>query len=177
MLVRQMPQTPIGLDNQDPLPWVFPENISMFDYLFPPYIVSPVAHEVLQGKITVIWEPAFDIQGHPVTYTALYSPNLGITWILIATDIESTSLTWDASSLPSGSNYQLKIVATCSGGKTAFTVSSEPFYIKKVITTLTTTFETTSQSKTPIPAISFSFFLLHAIFLVILKRRLDRKEK
>ena len=95
-----------------------------------PTIIIPNGGETLQGTVTLKWEESFDSFDHIITYTVYYSSDIGATWILLTSNISSTSYGWDTSTVSNGLSYLIKVVATCSEGKTGEDISDNMFAIQ-----------------------------------------------
>jgi len=59
---------------------------------------------------TITWE-AFDLDGDMLTYTVAYSQDGGENWVPLALDISGNSYNWNTKSLPTGTNYMVKVMA------------------------------------------------------------------
>ncbi len=90
-------------------------------------ITSPNGGETWQGHGTATWT-ASDLDGDPLTYTVLYSPDGGSIWYPISSGITSTSLDVDATSLPGSTNAIIKVIVT-DGINTGEDVSDAPFIV------------------------------------------------
>lgn len=122
-------------NNTDPYP-----RTSLSHQLTVPMIISPRGGEVLSGLVTIQWTPARDSWGFQTTYSLYYSSDSGISWNLIATDIASISYAWDTTTVPDGSNYKIKVVATGFNSLTAEDSSAVTFTIHNTPTPPTITF-------------------------------------
>ncbi|WBW96627.1 Ig-like domain-containing protein [Oceanirhabdus sp. W0125-5] len=90
-------------------------------------LISPNGGEVICNQTNITWT-ASDPDGDPLTYTLSYSSNGGISYTEIVSGISTTSYTWITSTLPSGSNYLVKVVAS-DGELTGQDISDGPFTI------------------------------------------------
>jgi parallel beta-helix repeat protein len=97
--------------NQDQFSLVSSPSIH---YLLLPIISTPIGGELLSDDVVIYWNTAVDTWGHNVNYNVYYSPDEGTTWIPLATSITSTSYTWDTTIVTSGTDYMLKVNATCT---------------------------------------------------------------
>jgi len=94
-------------------------NISVRTYTFTkvnavpsePVILKPAAGETAVGTISIQWSEATDPDGDPLTYKVYYSIDDGVNKTEIATGISGTSVNWDSSQAPEGSNYKIFICA------------------------------------------------------------------
>lgn len=105
---------------KDLYPKTTPNNPVLVHYLSKPKLLSPKGG-ILYGTelITVRWAASVDYWHENVSYSVSYSPNGGGTWIKIANNLTSTSMMWNITNLPEGTNYRLKVVAMCQEGFTA----------------------------------------------------------
>ncbi len=117
------------LNNQDPYPLTKPvyENLPQSHLLHNPKIIFPNGGETISGSIVIIWMAALDSHMHQVTYELLVSSNDD--WLLLASNLTSNTLVWNSSTIPSGSNYVIKVIAHCSDGITSEDVSDGSFRI------------------------------------------------
>ncbi|MFQ6125593.1 MAG: right-handed parallel beta-helix repeat-containing protein [Candidatus Heimdallarchaeota archaeon] len=159
--------TPYSIDpqrfNRDPSPLM----VSVFSHhLSPPTLIEPKSRETLQGTVKIRWLAANDSWEHPITYTVLYSPDAGQTWISLASDLSTLEYEWDTTTVADGSVYWLQIVATCSNGLTAKDVSARSFTIQNPKTT--TSVPETQNGMVPIIFVSLVLIIAS---LIRVKRR------
>jgi hypothetical protein len=76
-------------------------------------VVAPNGGEQIIDQTTVRWS-GHDDDGDTLTYAILVSPDDGASWETVEAHLAGTSYLWDVSSLPAGSHYRLKVVATDS---------------------------------------------------------------
>lgn len=75
-------------------------------------LVSPNGGELWStGTETVRWQ-AGDVDGDPLRFTLLYSPDGGMTWQPLATGIETEEYAVDVSGLPGSEDARLRVLAT-----------------------------------------------------------------
>ncbi|MFX1317902.1 MAG: Loki-CTERM sorting domain-containing protein [Promethearchaeota archaeon] len=104
-------------------------------------ITSPNGGEVIEGAINSITWTAQDPNKDSMTYDILYSINGGASWTPIATGHTTTSINWDASSVPESMDALIRVVAhdyELSGqddSDAIFTVESEGPQISNIQTT------------------------------------------
>ena len=72
---------------------------------------SPNGGEVISGKAMISWNGS-DVDLDELSYSVLVSPDNGITWEIIAFDIQQTEFTWDPHGFPPSSKYLIKVIAT-----------------------------------------------------------------
>ena len=60
---------------------------------------------------TVTWT-ANDLDGDPLSYSVLYSPDNKNSWFALAMDLNATTYSMDTSTLPGGTNAFVRILAT-----------------------------------------------------------------
>ncbi len=142
-------------NNRDPAPLASPAPSSPFHYLSEPTVIEPNFSGTFSGMITITWHPAIDSLAHSITYTVYLSANGGTSWLSLGT-VTTPTLLFDTTTVADGSNYLVKVIATCSESLTNEDTSDEPFTIQnEVITTTTTTiFPTTAPITTTAPAIT-----------------------
>ena len=74
-------------------------------------ITSPNGGETLGESATVAWTGS-DLDGDPLAYALLYSPDAGATWITVDTELAETSTTVDLSELPGSDQARFRVVAS-----------------------------------------------------------------
>ncbi|MHA2271254.1 MAG: right-handed parallel beta-helix repeat-containing protein [Candidatus Hodarchaeales archaeon] len=107
--------------------WNTPHQLS------PPALTFPTGGETLSGTVDIVWRAAEHTWAHTVTYTLYYSTDGGTSWSPLATNLTATSYAWETSTVTDGTNYLLKVNATCTGGLSAETVSLTPFTVHNAI--------------------------------------------
>jgi len=119
-----------------------------------PTILFPNGGEILDGKITIEWRKAVDNQGHSISYSVFNSSDNGSTWVSFdmsglveGFEINYCYLDWDTSTLLHGSNFLLKVIATCSFGGEAEDITDNFFTIHYVTkpTSITINYNTNSE--------------------------------
>ncbi|UCG00633.1 MAG: right-handed parallel beta-helix repeat-containing protein [Candidatus Heimdallarchaeota archaeon] len=139
-----------------------PHQLSTF------HITSPKSGDMLSGSVSIEWSASFDPFGHSLNYTMYFSADDGATWTPLVSGLTTTSYSWDTTTVPNGLSYRIKVVATCSEGVTAESIS-EAF---SVINPSSGTTSTSSDITTSMD----SFILLVALVtLVISIRKLKKK--
>ncbi|MFX1282195.1 MAG: NosD domain-containing protein [Promethearchaeota archaeon] len=116
-------------DNQDSHPLTSPSHLS------PTIITFPNGDCTLNGIITIQWSSTIDQWGHMVTYTVYYSNDSGSTWFTLVSGLDDTSYQWDTTTVLDGSEYLLKVVATCYAGLTTEDVTDSTFTIQNAMVT------------------------------------------
>ncbi|MFX0051537.1 MAG: nitrous oxide reductase family maturation protein NosD [Candidatus Hermodarchaeota archaeon] len=96
--------------NYDQYPLVTTPSIH---YLTLPFVTSPGEGAVLSGNVIISWTESIDTWEFPVQYFVYYST--GENWIILATNLTVTNITWDISTIPDGT-YLLKVESISSGG-------------------------------------------------------------
>ncbi|MCL5952055.1 MAG: hypothetical protein M1132_10115 [Chloroflexi bacterium] len=74
-------------------------------------ITAPTAGAEWSGTQNVQWT-ANDLDGDPLTFMVLYSPDGGQTWLPVAANVHSTSLPVDTATLPGSTNAKFRVIAT-----------------------------------------------------------------
>jgi DNA-binding MarR family transcriptional regulator len=88
---------------------------------------------VLNGTIYINWTSSVDSHKHEINYTLYYSANNGQEWVLLESDLKSTSFQWDTTTVLNGNGYSIKIVASCcSEGLNATDLSDTIFIIENI---------------------------------------------
>jgi hypothetical protein len=106
-------------------------------------------------SVPVSWT-AHDNDGDVLTYSVMYSPDDGITWLPAATALSATNYELPTDLLPAGASYRVKVTAT-DGVNTAFSISSWSFSLQGTTTTTqssTSTTVTTTVTSTSITTTS-----------------------
>ena len=117
-----------------------------------PTVTNPSGGETVSGIVAIMWTASIDSHAHNVNYTVFYSADGGESWVIIESDLLSTNIAWNTTELEDGSNYRIKIVATCSESLATefitgvFTIQNEP--ITSTTTTDTSTTGTTAITTT-----------------------------
>ncbi|MFX0210018.1 MAG: right-handed parallel beta-helix repeat-containing protein, partial [Candidatus Hodarchaeota archaeon] len=156
--------------NRDYYPLVAPNPLQKH-LLVPPSLIYPNGNENINNTVTIYWISAMDSFNHPITYSVYYSPDDGNNWELLAANLVSTSLVWDTSSLPSGTDYLVKVVAQCSEGLTAEDISYRTFRILNFPTT-----SSTSSSTSDYSTFGFTLISIFAILPVIIQKKLNQRK-
>ncbi len=91
-------------------------------------VLFPLGGETFTGgqKFTVSWQGT-DLDGDALSYTLLYSPDHGATWLPIDSDLTATQYELDASFLEPGDGYLIRVIVT-DGVRTAEAIS-KPFRV------------------------------------------------
>ncbi len=89
-------------------------------------VISPNGGEVLRDTLTVRWN-ASDADGDPLRYTVQYSPDMGQSWVNVATNYYTTTLTVSTEALPGSARAGLIRVTANDGVHTATDVSDAAF--------------------------------------------------
>ncbi|MFX0184807.1 MAG: hypothetical protein ACFE95_17125, partial [Candidatus Hodarchaeota archaeon] len=118
-----------GVTNQDPYPLVN-LNLERSHIVLGPIIIHPNGGEVLNGTISINWTSSVDSHKHEITYNLYYSSNNGEDWVLLDSDLKTTSYQWDTTTVSNGRNYLIKVVASCSEGIDMTDLSNTAFNIK-----------------------------------------------
>jgi len=90
-------------------------------------VITPNGGEVFRDQFMIQWV-AQDTDNDLLTYTLLFSRDLGLNWEVIAGNLTSTEFPWDVSRLPAGSEYLIKVIVT-DGFNTADDASDAAFNI------------------------------------------------
>ncbi|UCG01429.1 MAG: right-handed parallel beta-helix repeat-containing protein [Candidatus Heimdallarchaeota archaeon] len=114
-----------GLISED----IYSSTFSVHNELSKPIILSPNGGEILNGTIPIQWSVSSDSLNHDVTYTVYYSSDGGNTWNSLVSSLDVSSYDWDTSVLATGTNFTIKVIATCSEGLTAVDLSDGSFMI------------------------------------------------
>jgi len=97
-----------------------------------PHIIYPNGGESLTGEITIQWVNATDSWNHLVLYALYYSANNGSTWILLVSNLNTNSYLWDTLTIDEGTDYLIKVVATCTDNLTITDISDHTFSVTRV---------------------------------------------
>ncbi len=154
---------------QDNHPLVSPVSVQGH-LLLPPTIIYPNGGENLYNTVILYWNSAIDISDHPISYSVYYSPDNGNNWELIASNLISTSFSWDTSSLPPLTTYLIKVVAQCSEGLTTEDISDGTFRIVNFITE-------SSSSSSDHSAFGFTLISIFTVLPVIIRKKLNQDKR
>ncbi|MFX1286051.1 MAG: NosD domain-containing protein [Promethearchaeota archaeon] len=173
-------------NNNDPYPLTSPNNPITDHSLSIPIVLYPNGGETISGTIEIEWSAASDTWGHLITYTVYYSADGGTTWNELASGLTTTSYDWDTTTVADGTDYLVKVNATCvedlwkedmSDGK--FSIDNpEPTTTTSTTTTpiITTSTTTTTTSETGATSgWTFSILLLSVLTVLVLKRGMKPK--
>jgi len=119
--------------DSDPTPVTTPYDI-VIHFLSPPVISYPTGGETLNGTVTIQWTAANDSLGHTVVYNVYYSADTGSNWSLLASGLTTTSYDWNTTAVADGSNYLVKVNASCTEGLWQVDVSDSTFTISNTVT-------------------------------------------
>jgi parallel beta-helix repeat protein len=73
-------------------------------------LVYPVGGEYITGYCYIMW-----VSNENLQVDLSYSPDGGVTWISIASDITETKYLWDTTNVANGTEYQVRVVSTTPG--------------------------------------------------------------
>ena len=94
------------------------------------HVLTPNGGEVVKDELSVKWE-ATDKDGDPMVYTVQYSPDMGKSWLAVATHVPTTTLTvTDTLGLPGSDSQALIRVIASDGVNTGSDMSDEPFTVR-----------------------------------------------
>jgi len=94
------------------------------------HVLTPNGGEVVTDELIVEWE-ATDEDGDTLVYAVQYSPDMGMSWLAVATHVPTTTLTIsDTLSLPGSDNEVLIRVIASDGVNTGSDTSDEPFTVR-----------------------------------------------
>ena len=139
-----------------------------------PTVTNPSAGETVSGIVAVVWTASIDSHAHNVNYTVFYSADGGESWIMIESGLLSTSVAWNTTELEDGSNYRIKIVATCSESLTTefitgvFVIQNESTTLTDTSTTTTGTTGTTATGDDPMLLILGIAGIIGAVVVVVI---------
>ncbi|MFX1516139.1 MAG: right-handed parallel beta-helix repeat-containing protein [Promethearchaeota archaeon] len=161
-------------NNKDPYPLTSPNNPIVNHFLSSnPIVLYPNGGETLSGTIEIEWSATSDTWGHLITYTVYYSADGGTTWNELDSGLTATSYDWDTTTLANGTNYLVKVNATCSEYLWKVDISDDKFSIDNPEST------TMTSSTTPEPGVTpgwtFSILLLSVCTVLVLKRVVRQK--
>ncbi|MFX0090630.1 MAG: hypothetical protein ACFFBD_02615 [Candidatus Hodarchaeota archaeon] len=93
-------------------------------------ITHPNGGEILSGNATIRWVLPNEYIDFSVQYCVYYSPDSGAHWIQIAFYITSPSFIWNTPLYETyGTNFLIKVVATCKNWSDKEDISDSPFII------------------------------------------------
>lgn len=79
-------------------------------------IYTPSDNEIITGNYQIYWSNVIDYLGHSITYDVYYSDDGGLNWNALITSISYCYYYWATWDYGDGSNYFIKVVATCTEG-------------------------------------------------------------
>ncbi|UCG01535.1 MAG: right-handed parallel beta-helix repeat-containing protein [Candidatus Heimdallarchaeota archaeon] len=92
-------------------------------------ITSPTEDTILTGQAEITWIPVVDTWFHEVNYSVYYSVDNATTWVQIVSGITTTTDTWDTTTVTDGTNYLIKVKASCTEGLIVETTLDGPFMV------------------------------------------------
>ncbi|MHA2214826.1 MAG: ABC transporter substrate-binding protein [Candidatus Hodarchaeales archaeon] len=158
--------------NNDPYPLVSGDESTHL--LVGMALLKPNSGDVLDGTVNIQWTPSIDTWEHEIDYSVYYSSDGGNNWNLILSDLSTTTLNWDTTTVDDGSSYKIKIVAVCDRGLTREIISPGMFSVDNVEDPTTTTTEpdlTTTTTISVTPGFEFVLFLLSFSVIIIYKKQ------
>ncbi|MFX0050151.1 MAG: right-handed parallel beta-helix repeat-containing protein [Candidatus Hermodarchaeota archaeon] len=117
--------------NQDPYPLVN-LDLELKHIVLTPMLIYPNGGEVLNGTIYINWTSSVDSHKHEINYTLYYSADNGQEWVILESDLKTTSYQWDTTTVSNGKHYSIKIVASCSEGLNTTDLSNAVFTIENI---------------------------------------------
>jgi parallel beta-helix repeat protein len=112
------------------------ENIFLQTKYSAPSIIFPNGGEIIHGITTIRWSAVTGVEGDDIVYSLLYSSTEGNSWDVLSSNITITSYVWNTSNTEDGSNYLIKVIASCSSLLSAedtsddiFTIDNTPFQL------------------------------------------------
>ena len=158
---------------EDVHPMIAPSNTAMafMEYLTYPRIIFPSFDymENLVGTIAIKWLESFGSPGKTITYSVYYmNTATDQSYTQIAAGLTTTQYNWDTTTVPDGSEYAIKVVASCSGVESAeWSVGNTLIIYNEGPPTehLTTEHPTTEPSITSSWTIIISLLALTGIFI------------
>ncbi|MDH5403943.1 MAG: right-handed parallel beta-helix repeat-containing protein, partial [Candidatus Heimdallarchaeota archaeon] len=98
------------------------------DQITVPTILTPNGGEIYYSTINITWTLSADTYDHQIFYNIYLSPDNGLNWVLIATDISSTTFIYTVLGL-NGSDFLVKVVADDKNGLISEDISDTAFSI------------------------------------------------
>ncbi|MHA2496948.1 MAG: right-handed parallel beta-helix repeat-containing protein [Candidatus Hodarchaeales archaeon] len=136
--------------NEDPTPLVAPYHLTSIT-------ITPLnGRERLPDLLPIQWTAVTDSLDHSIAYGVYYSVDDGKSWVSIVSDLSTTNYDWTTTTAIDGSNYRIKVVATCSEGFTA-KATSDPIL--------------KSQSEASAPGILMIVVITLLILSLLIQRR------
>ncbi|MFX0016623.1 MAG: right-handed parallel beta-helix repeat-containing protein [Candidatus Hermodarchaeota archaeon] len=102
-----------------------------------PSITSPSQDDTLTAQIDISWIPVMDTWNHEVCYSLYYSADNGTTWIQLGTELTTTSYSWDTTIVTDGTEYLIKVNASCTDGLVVEDILEGTFNVHNEISTPT----------------------------------------
>ena len=157
-----------GIEDTHPLISPYNTDKSFIKYLTYPKIIFPSSDhmEDLIGMITIKWLESYGCTGNTVTYSVYYcDTSTSESFTLLAAGLTTTEFDWDTTTVPDGSNYAIKVIASC------LEVGSVEWSVGNALTIwnwtepLPTTETTTEPRISPSWSILLGFLALIGIFI------------
>ncbi|MFW9847742.1 MAG: right-handed parallel beta-helix repeat-containing protein [Candidatus Thorarchaeota archaeon] len=102
--------------------------------LGPIALLNPNGDELVEGIYRINWTEPVDSWEDPINYSIYSSGNSGQDWTLIASDLHQNYYDWDTSIVPRGTDYLVKVIASCTHGLDVEDVSDSTFILEHIHT-------------------------------------------
>ena len=111
-----------GIEDTHPLTSPYNTDMAFMNYLTYPKIIFPSSDHMdnLVGTITIKWLESYGCPGKTVTYSVYYrDTSTEQSYTQIAAGLTTTQYDWDTTTVVDGSQYEIKVVASCLGLESA----------------------------------------------------------
>ncbi|MFX1286022.1 MAG: nitrous oxide reductase family maturation protein NosD [Promethearchaeota archaeon] len=135
--------------------------------------VSYPSMGVYSGRTLILWENSIDSWIHTVTYTVYFSANGGTTWVTLISDFIGTMYIWDTTTVIDGTNYFIKVNATCAEGVWSADISDGPLTIYNLAPSSSVTTTAIMVDDIPNNVIAGLIILVVIIIVIIIRKVSD----
>ncbi|KKL09210.1 hypothetical protein LCGC14_2568140, partial [marine sediment metagenome] len=137
-------------NNQDPTPNANPNHMSSISLT-----IENNNNQTLSGNVFISWNHSVDTFSHSITYSVLYSPNDGISWITVVSDLTEMNYTLNTSIIADGTNVSFKVQGIDELGFVTQVITNDTYQIANSLHTLSLSVNSPNDVQSRIMTISW----------------------